>query len=202
MGGGQEELEIKLFIITTPELGPTDKRYCNTYFKCRLPDNHTEDTLDSITVIADGAFMIITDKAGASEKSTIWRGQPACCSLKCVSFILTVPNSRPKNWMPLPNKLPMPRRPILPTQKRKDGRPKSLAKCWVLSSGLHCIWRTNGISRFLCDAYNRLSSYTSPVSKRRYTRRNFQYNISIPFATTMSVISQTSPKSLYIIHEE
>jgi len=45
----------------------------------------------------------------------------------------------------------------------------------------------------------RLSWYTTLVSKRQYVRRNFRHNISIPFTTTTSVISETSPKSLYII---
>lgn len=58
-------------------IDPFNSRSCETYFKCRLPDNKI-DKLDNVTAIADGAFLIVTDKVNNSERSGIWSKQRAC----------------------------------------------------------------------------------------------------------------------------
>jgi hypothetical protein len=56
---------------------PFNSRSCKTSFVCRFPDNQT-DRFDSVTAISDGAFILVTDKITASDRSGIWSKHSAC----------------------------------------------------------------------------------------------------------------------------
>ena len=106
-----------------------NSRSCQTYFKCRLADNET-DKLDSVTAIADGAFVIHTDKVGNSDKSGLWSRQKTCLLFEVLfPSYLTTADSRPKDWRQPPNKSKAQAQSISRTQKRKNGRRKFLRKC-------------------------------------------------------------------------
>lgn len=119
-------------LVYQPYVLPIDSfnsRSCQTYFKCRLPDNET-DKLDSVTAIADGAFVIHTDKVGNSDKSGLWSRQKACLLFEVLfPSCLTTADNRPKDWRQPPNKSKAQAQPISRTQKRKNGRHKFLRKC-------------------------------------------------------------------------